>query len=194
MKNFIKVLFVFSLFLLPTMLLAWDDCPYGEVDCEGLCGRYVDTDNDGICDHSQLAPEDREVIENKIEVKNGENNQIEIEIDIKENESVYNFFPVSIILLLLYFFTYVLVKMKKLKLITHRKIWNWLLLLSFIGCALSGLLLVIKINYGLSWSFPKNLLFLHVETGIIMAIISIFHICWHWFYYFPKLFKKIHNK
>ncbi len=192
MKNFIKVVFIFIFCFLPISSFAWDDCPRGEVECEGLCGGYVDTDNDGICDRSQLAPEDREVIENVVDV--GENNKTAVVNDSKNNKSVYNFFPVSIILLLLYFFTYVLVKTKKLKLITHRKIWNWLLLLSFIGCGISGILLVIKINYGLAWSFPGNLLFLHVETGIVMAIISIFHIFWHWAYYFPKLFRKIHNK
>ena len=39
----------------------WDDCPFGEVDdtYPGLCGRYIDTDNDDICDRSQPAPEDR---------------------------------------------------------------------------------------------------------------------------------------
>jgi len=46
----------------PSLAIAedgWDDCPRGEVDCEypGLCNRYIDTNNDGICDHSQPAPE-----------------------------------------------------------------------------------------------------------------------------------------
>lgn len=42
-------------------VMAWDDCPKGLVDdpYPGECSRYVDTDNDGICDHSQPAPEDR---------------------------------------------------------------------------------------------------------------------------------------
>jgi len=31
------------------------DCPFGKINCEfpGDCGRYVDSDNDKICDHSQ---------------------------------------------------------------------------------------------------------------------------------------------
>ena len=38
--------------------LAWDDCPLGLVDdpYPGACPRYVDTNNDGICDHSQSDP------------------------------------------------------------------------------------------------------------------------------------------
>lgn len=40
---------------------AWDDCPLGEVNDEypGECPRYEDTDNNGICDRSEPAPEDR---------------------------------------------------------------------------------------------------------------------------------------
>ncbi len=47
------VVFVFS------FASAWDDCPAGEVFCEGTCGLFEDTDNDGICDRSQPALEDR---------------------------------------------------------------------------------------------------------------------------------------
>ncbi|MEI6530962.1 MAG: DUF4405 domain-containing protein, partial [bacterium] len=38
--------------------LAWDDCPLGLVDdpYPGACPRYIDTNDDGICDHSQSDP------------------------------------------------------------------------------------------------------------------------------------------
>ena len=31
------------------------DCPFGKVDCEypGNCGRYIDTNANDICDHSE---------------------------------------------------------------------------------------------------------------------------------------------
>jgi hypothetical protein len=37
---------------------AWDDCPLGLVNdpYPGACPRYVDTNDDGICDHSQSDP------------------------------------------------------------------------------------------------------------------------------------------
>ncbi len=37
---------------------AWDDCPLGLVNdpTPGACPRYIDTNNDGICDHSQSDP------------------------------------------------------------------------------------------------------------------------------------------
>ncbi|MBL7150641.1 hypothetical protein ISS86_01780 [Candidatus Microgenomates bacterium] len=40
---------------------AWDDCPKGMVNDEypGSCPRYIDTDENGICDHSEPAPKDR---------------------------------------------------------------------------------------------------------------------------------------
>jgi len=57
---------LFAAFLaLPSMdavnVYAWDDCPKGLVNDEypGSCPRYIDTDENGICDHSEPAPEDR---------------------------------------------------------------------------------------------------------------------------------------
>ncbi len=58
-----KIFVILGLFviLVPASASAWDDCPFGEIDdpYPGECNRYMDTDDDGICDHSQLAPEDR---------------------------------------------------------------------------------------------------------------------------------------
>jgi hypothetical protein len=59
-----------SFFMMSGTIWAWDDCVKGMVDdpYPGECARYIDTDDDGICDHSQLAPEDREMNDQKIEV------------------------------------------------------------------------------------------------------------------------------
>ena len=34
---------------------SYSDCPLGNVDCKypGACGKYIDTDNNDICDHSE---------------------------------------------------------------------------------------------------------------------------------------------
>lgn len=50
-------IFIIMLAVIPGVL-AWDDCPRGLVNdpYPGVCNRYVDTNNDGICDHSQAAP------------------------------------------------------------------------------------------------------------------------------------------
>jgi hypothetical protein len=65
-KKWVRILITSGLFLILTMLnistvVAWDNCPFGEINdtYPGNCGRYIDTDNDGICDLSQPAPENR---------------------------------------------------------------------------------------------------------------------------------------
>jgi len=54
-----SLLFIFILRPLP--VYAWDDCPKGLINdpYPGDCAKYIDTDNNGICDHSEPAPEDR---------------------------------------------------------------------------------------------------------------------------------------
>ncbi len=37
----------------PTLTSAQQDCQ--EVDCVGICGRFVDENNDGYCDHGFLS-------------------------------------------------------------------------------------------------------------------------------------------
>ena len=66
-KTLIITLLIFAFLLSATGggVYAWDDCPKGLVNDEypGECSRYVDTDENGICDHSEPAPEDR--VDNK---------------------------------------------------------------------------------------------------------------------------------
>lgn len=180
---------IFSLLLLilsPATVLAWDDCPYGEVDCPhpGDCNRYIDIDSDEICDHSQPAPEDR-----NIEIANIQTTEDESLItNNKQSAMTYHLIPISLFLILLYFITHILSKKKIISVVKHRKIWNFLLLISFLLSGVSGILLVIKINFGITIPLPPNILFLHVETGIAMFVISIFHTFWHWAY-FKNMFK-----
>ncbi|MCK5466243.1 hypothetical protein KAI56_01960 [Candidatus Parcubacteria bacterium] len=177
MKKMISVLLF--LILSPTTILAWDDCPYNEIDClsPGDCSRYIDTDNDNICDHSQPAPEDR-----NIEITNIQ------EINNEQDKITYHLLPISLILILLYFITHILSKKKIISIVNHRKIWNILLLITFLISGILGILLVIKINFGIAIPLPFNVLFWHVEVGIAMFVISIFHTFWHWTY-FKNLFR-----
>ena len=77
----IVIIVISCYILIPGTIYAWDDCPKGLVDdpYPGECARYVDTDNDGICDHSQPAPEDREVITQNLDVKS--DNRISEQVD-----------------------------------------------------------------------------------------------------------------
>lgn len=80
------------------------------------------------------------------------------------------------VLVLLYALTLALVRLKAIGLLLHRRIWNVLLLLSFLASGLLGLLLVIRINWGWTIALPFNMLYWHVETGTAMALISFIHI------------------
>jgi len=175
MKKIIFILFL--LILIPTIVLAWNDCLDGEVDClyPGDCSKFIDTDGDKICDHSQLAPENR--INSNIE------NNTEKILEKKENENKYNFLPVVIFLIIFYIITHILSKKKIISVVNHRKFWNVLLLFTFLGVGLSGIFLILRINYNLIINWPFNLLYWHVEIGLVMTMISIFHTLWHWPYY-----------
>lgn len=170
-----KIFFALMLLILvPTTILAFSDCPFDEVDCPypGDCIRYIDADNNGICDHSQIALEggDIEATSNK------------------QSRTVYHLVSISLFLILLYSITSILSKKKIISIINHRKIWNILLLITFLISGLLGILLVININFGVLIFASFDILFWHVEVGIAMFVICIFHIIERW-HYFKNLFK-----
>ena len=107
--------------------------------------------------------------------------------------SPYLIFPIGVLLLILYLLTLSLSRLSFIKLATHRKIWNVLLLIAFFVTAILGLILAIQVNYKIKLSFIKQLLTLHVDFGIGMTTIAIFHFIWHLNYYL-NLFKKKNQK
>ncbi|MFA6201337.1 MAG: hypothetical protein WC679_13125 [Bacteroidales bacterium] len=134
------------------------------------------TEEDGIV---QLGNE--KVVEAKVE-------EVVVPEEVKDKEKPYRLIGITIITLACYFFTMLLVKTGKIRKFVHRKIWNILLLLTFVMSCLLGFLLVIQINYGVLKSLYVSNLKLHVEFGIAMTIIAIIHILWH-LPYFKKLFR-----
>jgi hypothetical protein len=56
LRTLVLVLFLFVAFV--PIVSAWDDCPRDLVNdtYPGACSRYIDTNKDGICDHSQPNP------------------------------------------------------------------------------------------------------------------------------------------
>ena len=185
MKNTIILLIIFL--LIPGVTLAWEDCPYESVNCTypGDCGRYIDSDNDGICDYSQPSPGERNNIN---ETAADDKSHDLTTTSNKSNKRVYHFVPISLILIILYCLSILLVRKKVIGTVKHRKIWNALLLISFLISAILGILLIIKINYGLVLLPLPSTLFWHVEAGIVMLVVSIFHILWYW-NYFKNIFK-----
>ena len=70
-------------------------------------------------------------------------------------------------------------------------IWNIFLLITFLIPGILGILMVMKINFGMVMPLPFDLLFWHVEIGIAMFVISIFHIYYHKNYFLKMLKVKI---
>jgi hypothetical protein len=102
--------------------------------------------------------------------------------------------PVAIIFLLVYAISFVLYKTKSIRVTTHRKIWNVLLLATFMVTAVFGLILAIGISVDPPWLLPRSLLFWHVETGVVMSLISFFHLGWHVRYYLAVLTGKSRSR
>lgn len=223
-----KILYISTIGLILTFLsfsqafALWDDCPKGEVNdpYPGECSKYIDTDGDGICDHSQPAPEDRIAEEATSEdatytatplieettsntsvsptptssatsTKTTTNTaQPTTNTKKAESNSKYNFWMIFVSLVIVYVISYVLTKTKTISVVAHRKFWNVMLLVTFIVCGLTGIFLTIRVENPGLFTLPSNFLFLHVEFGLAMALISIFHILWHWKYYINILKSK----
>lgn len=192
----------------------FEDDPY-----PGECKRYIDTDGDGICDLSQPAPEDRNTNMSLNEENTIENiiddNKYSEEIDEKatggffvaeaasteitvsdspsppERKSLpdYNFLEIFLISLLIYFGGKLLARKLEISSCKEKKFWNVFLLISFIGSAGTGMILVFIRDYDWFRSINFNFLFWHVEFSIIMTLLGIFHALWHLKYYL-SIFKK----
>lgn len=144
-------------------------CPFGlnNDPFPGLCARYLDINQNGLCDYSQTAT-------------------------ITSIGNDYHFFQIIIVLTLLYSASALLVKKKLITLATHKKIWNFFLLITFFASAALGILLIMKIGFG--WQIATtSSLFWHVEAGIAMTVVAFFHTLWHWRYfknYFKSAFRR----
>ena len=89
----------------------------------------------------------------------------------------------AIALFVIYAASFVLYETNHIRITTHRAIWNLLLLATFLITGVLGLILAIRRDYVLLFKFPVNLLVWHVEAGVVMTVISLFHLSWHLAYY-----------
>jgi len=107
----------------------------------------------------------------------------------KDGEPTYHLVWISVGLLILYVLSRFLVKKKVISLLTYRNLWNLLLLFSFFIAGLLGIFLVLKVNFGWVFPLPFNILFWHVELGIAMFIMVLFHLSERMFF-FKQFFRK----
>lgn len=184
-----------------------EDDPY-----PGECKRYIDTDGDGICDRSQPAPEDRDknMVLNINNIEENIKDDINYSEELKEKGAGgliiaeaansqkavsdspsterkslpdYNFLEIFFITLLIYFGGKLLARKSGINACRERKFWNTLLLVSFIGSAGTGMILVFIRDFEWFKSIDFNFLFWHVEFSIVMALLGVFHALWHLKYY-----------
>ncbi len=160
------------------------------------------TKNDSTLNNQKIKkPVKPSIINSALDEKLKDSAQIEkISSDTTKNISIqksttkvvskpYSLIFISLLTLFLYGITFTLSKVGKLKVKYHRRIWNILLLITFLVSCLFGFFLVIQINYQLAIDWLRTILYWHVQVGISMTIIAVFHIFWH-INYFSKVFKK----
>jgi hypothetical protein len=196
----------------------WNSCTRGRGNCPypGECRDYIDTNKDKICDRSQsnpaaatttavaAAPTKTTPTSSTAAVQTTPVPSTpaasaapspavaspDITLDDPEvPRRTYNLVPILLLSVFLYGLTWILAARKKITVIAHRKIWNTALLLYALVSCLLGILLVVRIETGFELSLPFDLLFWHVEAGIAMSLITLFHVAWH-----RKYFLKFFNK
>jgi len=100
----------------------------------------------------------------------------------------YNFFAILVFTLSAYYASLILVRKKSITLLQHWKFWNVVLLISFFVSGTSGMLMSFLIDSNVHVPYYATILWLHVELGIEMAVVSVFHLFRHR-QYFWKLKK-----
>jgi len=183
----VKKLYVVLLIIIltPIAVYAWNDCPYGLLNdpFPGSCPRYVDTNHDDICDHSQSpSSASTNTTSNPNMDNSSANGKNESNVSVSDiqkantipNENYY-LVPLSISTLIIYLVTYLLYLENRLNRRNYYRIWNYVLIISFILTGVTGLLMIIFINYGIDSSWNLTIDFWHAEFAIIMAVSTIFH-------------------
>ncbi len=97
----------------------------------------------------------------------------------------YLLIPILLILLIFYSISLLFSRISVIDRTLHRKIWNYCLLFTFLVAAILGTLMAIQVNYKLEVPWTEKVLKWHVNFGIAMSMIGVFHFLWHWRYYFP---------
>jgi hypothetical protein len=191
-------------------------CPYGLVNdpYPGQCSRYIDGDGNGICDLSQTysstttsqdssdssTDSTTDTTSSSAGHGNGSlndsvgDNNTTVPFDSDsglsgsslDDGSNFHILPVSLILLGSYFFTYFLFKKGILKPKQHKRLWNLLVTFGYVGTGITGVILTILINLGISTAYNAGISYWHAELAILMVIGTIIHI-----HIYQKPFKKM---
>jgi len=190
-------------------------CPYGLVNdpYPGQCPRYIDVDGDGICDFSQAAAAttttasdtsssgDSSSVSSSTgghDIQNGNPDPSDVNnttVDPSSGSldgsnttggSDFHIIPVSLLIIGAYLFTHYLFSKGILKPQKHKKLWNLLVMGSYLGTSITGVLLIFMVNLSISLAYRQGLTYWHVELALMMVIGTLIH-----FHIYRKPFKKM---
>ena len=99
----------------------------------------------------------------------------------------YHIFPITLLLLLAYLLSLLSVRIMVVDRARHRRFWNALLLLFFLSSALLGLFMAVKVNYKLNIPWIDAVTRWHVNLGIGLTVVALFHFTWHAGYYWKMI-------
>ena len=88
----------------------------------------------------------------------------------------YQVLPVTMIIIGSYLVTYFLFKKGILNRTKHRRIWNLLVTLGYIGSGGTGIILAVLINLGIRTALNPSLTFWHVELSVLMVVATLIHL------------------
>ena len=193
MKKRYQYLSILSLLLILSFIspisVAWDDCPFGIVNdpFPGLCGRYIDTNGDAICDRSQEEPsslDSSSSSESSNILKNQTfNSQILQETPLFENDNFLYLLISFFIILFLAIDSYFIERHNKKLRIKIRILWNIGLLIVFLPSAITGIFIIFIPNFPVLLTLDANFIKLHTISSFFFMWISSYHIIWHTSYY-----------
>ena len=102
---------------------------------------------------------------------------------------MYHVIGTGITAVLLYIISYFFYRLNFFSFQFHKKLWNAILAIAFLGTAAAGVFMALQITYKWDLPFIKTVLRWHVEFGIGMAFTGLFHFIWH-LSYFGKIFER----
>lgn len=92
----------------------------------------------------------------------------------------YYILPVTLLMMGGYLFTYYLFKKGILKRNKHRRIWNLLVTVGYLGTGFTGIILTLMVNLGIRTALNPSITFWHAELAILMVVGTLIHLHMYW--------------
>ncbi len=93
---------------------------------------------------------------------------------------VYESLVPSLSVLVGYLFTYALYKGRLIRKTLHVNLWNFIIGIAFLVSGGGGFLLLIFMELGIILPSSPQLLYWHVELGITLVVVTLFHFHCYW--------------